>query len=660
MQNKSKTTKQSKPNEPQPQPQPAIPRIPSSSFQYLRRTLHLDQDDGGSLIKLNVKRIHVKKLLQKDRSGSIQKLEQLRRTHRKCLKKSFFKALTTAHFKSLHDFYWIEDLKNSKKLLRFTYPLHLDCPLEIITIYMKRISKNLEEIDLHEGSHPFNHQLFQTIEKFYRLKSCSVLPRRHRLGENEELVKQEFQYFKRYLSRSKSLRDLCCYLPCSGRVSLPNILKEGAVYSQVTSLEMPLYCLRSFSHLKQGFIHAQQDENDRITSSVLPSLKKVFKGDSQQSAPFFPFQVFSNLKEFDLRVIEWGPAYLPTFFPFVAKGFHKLCSLEKLHLNLKSRAPQVEQIFKGMLDLPQLSSFSLVIDFPNSLHWNLLTKFLTKQTNLISFRFEISELLKKESEFLEEFLATLSQKPKLQYLNLKANYWPLSSLSRGFKRIVNSTNIKSFIFRIGGSGFSMPIGFQYPFQGLCEFLLRNKETLNELRLELPLLKEQEFHEELSKGISQLTKLKDLWIGFSVGSLVDSQASHVFEAINVVNSEVFRDPKKQWNPRIDLMLKPLKELENLTFDFTGMHSCEPNSRKWMSNSFKTLLKLKSLRRFEFVTPERLSKAEAKTLIDTLEKLKNISYLGFLNFYGDNDLNSLKVLDKMVKVRAQQDLCVSLSF
>jgi len=667
MKNISKTNKL--PNPEIFQPTPSRKSTILSSFKYLRRTRCLTPDNQKTLIKLNTKRIHIRKLIQKVASDNFFVSKPNGKTSQKRLKTNLFKGLTDLQFSSLYGLYWIEDLKNFKSLRKFACQPCKHCQLGLLLKYLKRTNKNIEAISLITGNYYYTtdslKKHYKAIRKFSKLK---VFHTKARHGESHELIKQEFQYQNRYLSRITSLQGINCYLPWSRRVPLRNIIQKGAVYAKITQLDMPLYYFRNSDELKQNFLQNERGLENIAENSDGYSVIKRFEQSSQEIAPYFPFQVFPNLKQLGLQIMDMGLVYHPIPFSLVTKGFPKLCSLEKFHLHFQFGAPQADEIFKGILDLPQLSSFSLVIASSTSSHWEMLTKFLKKQANIISLKFEISEQEvqgpKKEGKSIEDFLANLSQKPKLQYLSLKSHSWPLSNLFRGLKRVVNTNQIKSFALQVKRGRFDIATSFQ----GLCEFLLRNKGTLYELVLDFPLLDEQKSHEEISKAISQLSQLKNLSLKFSV---LDMRGSPISEAIN----EIFQDRKEQRNPRLDILLRPLKKLENLTLDFSEIDRLSLPNQKWRSSSFKILPQLESLRRFEFMIPDELSKAEAKTINSALENLKHLNDLNFQYVPGCGDGLKMgadyyidwrehhhfgRVMEKVKTIRAQQDLRLNLSF
>ena len=170
----------------------------SSSFKYLRRTLYLNPANERIIIKLNLKRIHIRKILEKYASDDSDFPWEI---DKRCLKRKLFKGLTSLQIDSLHGLYWIEDLKNSKSLAKFTLQPGSDCKSELLLKYLRRLNKNIAEIDAKTVNFSMK-QHFKTIRKFSNLKAFHT---KTRLEQDFQPIKQELQYRKRYLSRMNSL-----------------------------------------------------------------------------------------------------------------------------------------------------------------------------------------------------------------------------------------------------------------------------------------------------------------------------------------------------------------------------------------------------------------------------------------------------------------------
>ena len=254
--------------------------------------------------------------------------------------------------------------------------------------------------------------------------------------------------------------------------------------------------------------------------------------------PFFRFKTFPNLNELFLKATYFKSAssvgLLTTFESFVGKGFRQLTSLEKLHLKLDSKPPGIKYISQGLLQLPKLSSFSLDIDFIDWKNWENLIEFTRKQKDFVYLKFHVSFFIKTskkgkhhQTQFLECLLAILSQKPKLKYLTLTANVWPLKALLNGLGKLIDTPRLRYFEFRLIKRyyvRFEVSKSAHPSFQGLCEFLVRNRGTLKELGLTFPFLEKQEENDELSTAVAQLSQLKKLRLNIWLSALGEREFS----------------------------------------------------------------------------------------------------------------------------------------
>lgn len=638
------TSKQNKPSAAIPLTEKTVqlsslaPKIPS---KYLRRTLRLNHDKGGSLISLRIKRIHIRKLIEIDREaheeGDDYEAKKLEKTHKRVLKKKLFKSLTHIQIYSLSHCYWLEDLKHSKNLVKFNCEPYQACRPPTIAGYFKRLSKNLQNIELVTDpasniSTQDMKKLYKAIGSFPKLKSYQGKRKLDPADQaNHQLAQDEAQSLYNHLKRLRYLQNLNCYFPQAAQAVLRDLMNTNKIYPKVTKLTIHLH---EFCQLPQ----AQRN----------------------QPPAFFQFGALPNLKTLELKSAQTHTL----LGPFIAQGLQGLKSLEKLHLKLSSQCPKLHFIFEALLGLPsQLSAFSISIDCFQDTDWKTFITFIRNQKDLVSLKFNIENLNSKnmrllESNFLEDFLASLSQKPKLQYLALNSNYWPLSTLSKGLKRLVNTDQLISFELRATSNVFSLPKAFsRSPFEGLSEFLLRNKETLRELIIDLPSLKEQRFNKEISMAISQLSRLKNFWPSLSTCSLKECEE----RSRTVFLNDPMNSKDGHWDPCLDSILPKLEKLEDLTLDFGMILGGTPQERKWLSRAFKILPSLSNLRRFEFMVPESgLTRNEVTIINSVLEGLKHLNLLNFIDFDGMTDPNTDRILDRVEKLALRQALRMNYSF
>ena len=354
----------------------------------------------------------------------------------------------------------------------------------------------------------------------------------------------------------------------------------------------------------------------------------------------------------------------PCYDDFVVEGFQRLVHLEKLSLQLSSYSTGIGFIFEGLEHLPQLSSFSFEIDSMELHNWDLLVRFIQSQTNLVWLDFKVGDLNAfREKQALEDFIASFSHKPKLQYLMLTSNFWPLQALSDGFNRLVGSDQIRSFQLRAENKLFGCLREILPSLQGPCEFLLRNKSTLSELQIDLPLFKESELNDYLGAILPQLNNLKALSLNFSVSSVYNIESLRwgcVY--LNQTQFQNSKDDDKSWNLRLNDVLPKLDSLEDLTLEFDRLKDWPSQYRNCMIDCFKVLPSLKNLRNFVFSLPERrLSQAEAKTINSALKGLKCLNSIKFLNLnkaLDDDNIEEIGVT--VVALQYQQSLRMHLSF
>ena len=606
------------------------PRV--SSYKYLRRTLILDPDDCKNLKKLVIKRIHVRKIIEIEKEDEEEDYES---AEKRCFKKGLFKYLTHIKIYYLPHKYWLEDWKNSKKLTKFICRPYDPTKVKATLSYFERINKRVEEIDfvamfVDISSLEFK-KLYKNIRKFRELKAFRS---KSIDNKDKDFIKQEFLWQTRYLQRLPYLQEFACYLPDEGQLSLRELMKGSKAYPKITKLYVNLEYLA-------------------MLQANLPDANKI--------SPLFNFQVFPHLKEFTLKTDFNTEELLDSFDEFVVRGFQQLRSLEKLYLKLTYHMQGISFLFKGLLELPQLSTFSLKIrGFSGAVDWKTFITFTKKQTNFVFFKLRLCAFNefppagfikgKNGDRMLEEFFASLSQKPKLQHLILNADCWPLNPLSQGLKRLVETPQLKSLDLRTTNKyslRYIVLPSEKPPFEGLCEFLVRNKETLEELSLDIPLLEKQEYNKGLNEAISQLYKIKCLWLQILTAPLQRKKNCH----------------KQGLDINLDSLLPHLERLQELKIDFEDAREWSQEDRKWMGKSFKILPSLKNLRRFEFLIPaDKLFEAEAETISLALEGLKQVVYLNFFEGKPRHGMSPhFKNVSRGVKIlAAQRHLCISLSF
>jgi len=572
----------------------------------------LNKDDGNILRRFNIKRLHIRKIVEIERGKEDywtmeKKRKQLEHLHRICLKKKLFKGLTSVRIYSLSHPYWIQDLKNAKKLTTLSCEPYFHCPISNIICFFKRLSRNLENLEYLEYSKSITDSDSKKLVKAMgSLKKLKAFQRNGQIYMDQRWANQQFQDLHRYSQRLPQLEKLECKMLRSVQDGLQDIMNQGIVYRKVTKIFVNL------CDVAKEFNHDNKE--------TLIRLPRVFK-----------FHVFPNLKELEVHATcEYGQSR-PEYNTFASEGFKKLDLLEKLSLKMSSISPGLKFLLEGFLHLPQLTSLSIELDYLTSENWKTFNTFIQNQNNLIWFDMSFIKLNEtkdeEEDQFVGEFISNLSGKSQLQYLHLKANSWPLQSLSNGFKKVIKTDQIKSFELRTSArdAKFTSPEPLENPFEGLCEFLHSNRQTLQHLALSFPLLEEQEFNESLSGTISQLTQVTDLALEISVSSIFKSQDLHYDypKILNSLNSGTASDPN------LETILSKLIKLRDLKVDFKGIKKCLPKDRKWMPNCFKVFPSLKNLRSLELMLPpSSISKEEADVINAVLMNLKDCIDMKFL--------------------------------
>ena len=476
---------------------------PPARTKYLRRSLDmtLTKNPEKTLRKMNLKRIHIRKLADKPSYYP----EELGKRYRICLKKKLFKTLAHAQIYSFNYLYGLEDLKNCKNLLKYTWSASEDCSDSYLINYFKRIpSRNLEKVSFCQGLYDlFDYnsikKLYKQIGSLPRLKSFQTIR-----DPNPNKTNEDHQTLHRYLARLPNVQNFDCFLAQSDdREILRDLLDKGKSYEKVTRLRM---------------------------------------GDPL----FYRFQeLFCNLRQLDIVAQRHlGHKISPDHGPSITQSFEELPHLEALSLQIDSFLQGTNFLFEGLLKLPQLTSFSLQTNCLRPNGWNNLTQFMKNQRNLSHLSLEIPYCDETQDSLLENLLQSLSQKPKLQYLSL--NYvserlFPV--ISNGMKRIVGTDQIKSFRCHLDAKRFCLPLD-QSSLEGYCEFLTRNQKTLSHLLMTIPLL--HGLNDHFAKVISQLKQIKTL---------------ELMILVNETSLDFVKEPLS-----LTFMLKNLGGLDSLTIDF----------------------------------------------------------------------------------------------
>ncbi len=547
------------------------------TFRYFRRTFHLNTGDSINALKLNLKRIHIKKLVEVDNycvEGSDAEKKRLE-ANKRCLKKKLFKYFTDLHLLYLNTSDWLEEFKHARSLIKLSFRPGEDYPASIIAPYFKRMNKHVENIEffIEDSSEMEPCDILRVSKVIRGFPKLKVYKGQTELSE----WKHEFQYLYRHLPKISKLQDFEYFFPKKSQNPFQELMKEGKIYPKVTKLSVTL-----------GRIPDEEGEENKDS--------EVYK--KAQVNLLFP-----NLKALQIKARELDESLYPNFCSSLAQAFEHLPRLEKLSLKFASYPLSTDFILQGLLKLPLLSSFSFRIESMSSSQGSLLNTFMKAQTNLVSIHLEIrnsdTEEL-QENQFLENFIESLSNRPLLQYLTLNLNSWGVQSISEGFKNFQGSDQIKAFHFKIRKFVEFRPM--ENPLNTLCEFLLRNKNTLDDLTLDLAVgpIFEAEIYDSLSMTIAQLTQLQNFMLAFSLDE--NKMANYKF------------------NFDLKSILFKLGRLQSLVLKLDYLLEFPPESRKWIVECFEVVPLLKNLRRFKFSVPtESLDQTERSVIEKGLKGL-----------------------------------------
>jgi len=235
---------------------------------------------------------------------------------------------------------------------------------------------------------------------------------------------------------------------------------------------------------------------------------------------------------------------------------------------------------------------------------------------------------------------------------------PFKIISNGLNRLIRTDQLKSLQFQALHKRFSSCQSILPSFLGFYEFLLRNKNSLSELKLDFPLFQDRPLNDCFGSVTSELTQLKVLSLDISVSSLISQNPFGQWIYFNKVFSK--EDGDELWNLHLNDILPQLDKLEDLTLKFDGLEGCPPDRRKFMTTCFRILPSLKNLRHFGFsVPPTGLSSAELENIKSVLKQLRSLLSVQFLNL--DVNTDELKQIKSHVaELQDRQSLQTNLLF
>jgi len=399
-------------------------------------------------------------------------------------------------------------------------------------------------------------------------------------------------------------------------------MKGNQVYPQITSLTHISSFQRSESffealdsedsaELEEDSFKASQKQRHYLLNNqenFMPNnsqAKRIFTLDQQyknlldaEIIPLYSFNIFPNLTNLSFLITH---NCLYPLGEFVIQGFKSLKNLQKFNLVLNTRPHGTSYLFKAISFLPNLHAFSLEITFIDSGEWKLLEDFFQRQRSLVSLSLSISRQRStktgyiQQNKHIENYLwRYLKSKPNLRYLKLKSTSWSLESISNTLEKVTGIQNqLKCLEIEGLDDTITSTKNAQRRVKGLCEFLLRQRESLRHFRLDLPLIFEVEVFNYIAEVVSKMVKLEDLEIYMTNGDLsIDYFLIYFQEVIQENNRSVkTQKPQKKikvpktWDLKVAKMLQELENLESFTFDFGIMEDLYSKPSKWFGDIFK---------------------------------------------------------------------------
>ncbi len=265
----STTTKHYKPSSSPQNTIPPVQTTTSRKYIPLRRTLRLDQTNPTILKQINVKRLHLRKILEETnlRGHTSYELQKLRH-----LKPQILKSLTHLHISCFARYYWLQNLKNSKKLQEVKTDPNDKSKVSIIIQYLKHIPPTIKSIGLSilEGLTPKD---ICTIYKLLRVQCSLKSYQQFFLLANEAFKKnteEEFSLIRKHVPRLTNLKEFEYQQNISDQLGFQAVLKKDDQYPWITKLkvyiggaEFPVYEeIEDFMEVEKSEERSEDDEED--------------------------------------------------------------------------------------------------------------------------------------------------------------------------------------------------------------------------------------------------------------------------------------------------------------------------------------------------------------------------------------------------------------
>jgi len=261
-------TKLYKPSSPsQSNLNPITNNTSAKRYKPLRRVLRLEQTNPTVLKQIRLKRLHLRKILEETnlRGHTTFEFQKVR-----SLKPQILKSLTHLHISSFARYYWLQNLKNSKKLTELKTDPNDQSKVSFIIQYLKHLPTTIKSIGLNilEGLNP---KYIRTIYKLLRVQCWLKSYQQFFLLANEEFknhTQEEFNLIRKHVPRLTNLKDFEYQQNISDQLGFQAVLRKDDQYPWITKLkvyiggaEFPTY-ETLYDHMEVELSEERSDEDD--------------------------------------------------------------------------------------------------------------------------------------------------------------------------------------------------------------------------------------------------------------------------------------------------------------------------------------------------------------------------------------------------------------
>jgi len=412
-------------------------------------------------------------------------------------------------------------------------------------------------------------------------------------------------------------------------VTFLNLQINGRYFENYDNLEDHLY-----EELSDADIRDQTPdiELETINNAIdlTQTIKELKPAMTQTIAPFFKFDVFPRLH---LLVLDFRKRCLYHLDDFVGKSFSSLKLLKQFDLILPKRPIGTNYFFEGFLELPLLDRFRLDISSIKVSEWENFFKFLQKQSRLVVFMLKIKKerschaTYLTQEKYLQRFGQYLADKPRLKYLYLNLNYTSLKTISK----VLQQSNLSGQISLLDIEAFDDTITGTASSEGLCEFLMNQKNSLKSLNLKIKFIVNSEAMTHICSTISELKHLEEL--SLQVNFIYEHEKKKYIQFLEKTcltkNPIIFRPRVKNyqtWYSQLSKTLKKLPHLNKLNLQIGRLTAFDDKFTKEFLSIIHVLAMIKSLRVLQLNIPfSKLTTPAKNNIKSALLDLKNIAYL-----------------------------------